>query len=236
MQNIRIQFGWSTIYEYIQSLLFFENNLLYLHFVNLIYLSLIFSFIAYCLFFNKSIFYKIASLNLILFSFLDNFGVGGGGNAFLQIQMLGKVDIAFGVIFSLTYLFFLYDIFNKTYSKKSFLLLNFFVLYSIQLKVFGLYLLMPYSFYLYRLIKEKIKISKLVKSNSIAILLGIFYLFKNFIVSGCFIFPLSATCVPSISWANIDRVKVFSDGVGIVMKIILLLSFLTTLKIGLRFG
>ena len=213
MQNIRIQFGWSTIYEYIQSLLFFENNLLYLHFVNLIYLSLIFSFIAYCLFFNKSIFYKIASLNLILFSFLDNFGVSGGGNAFLQIQMLGKVDIAFGVIFSLTYLFFLYDIFNKTYSKKSFLLLNFFVLYSIQLKVFGLYLLMPYSFYLYRLIKEKIKISELVKSNSIAILLGILYLFKNFIVSGCFIFPLSATCVPNISWANIDRVKVFSDGV-----------------------
>ena len=32
-------------------------------------------------------------------------------------------------------------------------------------------------------------------------------------MSGCFIFPLSATCVPSVSWANIDRVKVFSDGV-----------------------
>ena len=86
-------------------------------------------------------------------------------------------------------------------------------MYSIQLKVFGLYLLLPYSFYLYKLIKEKIKISELVKSNSIAILLGILYLFKNFIVSGCFIFPLSATCVPTISWANIDRVKVFSDGV-----------------------
>ena len=127
--------------------------------------------------------------------------------------MLGKVDVAFGVIFSITYLFLIHDIFKNTYSKENFTLLTIFALFSVQLKIFGIYLFIPYCFYLFKLLKQNNSIYKLAKTNIATLILGALFLLKNFLVSGCFIFPLSISCIPNIAWASIERVHDFSNGV-----------------------
>ena len=214
LSNAYTTYGWSTIYEYIQAVFFYKDNLVFLHYLNLIFFNLMYSFIFYFVFINQNLYYKLIGLNLLLFSFLDNFGIGGGGNAFIQIQMIGKVDIAFGVVFSLTYFLFLHDVIKNEYKRTNFFYLSFLVLFCIQLKVFGVYLLVPYIFYFFKLSKlNDNSLLLVIKQNLLAIFLGIAYLVKNILISGCLIFPLSSSCLTNLIWADAKTIRVFSEGV-----------------------
>ena len=99
MVNIFWPFGMSSIYEYISSILWFKDSLIYLHFLSLIYLHFFFCFLYFQLFKSGSKNLKYASLFILVFSFLDNFGFEGGRNGFIYIQEIGKQDIAVAILF-----------------------------------------------------------------------------------------------------------------------------------------
>ena len=66
----------------------------------------------------KSKYFFNASFFIIFFGILDNFGVGGGSNGFLEIQMVGKPDIVFAVTYFLISLFLIYGIYKQDPSSK----------------------------------------------------------------------------------------------------------------------
>ena len=100
--NIFWPFGMSSIYEYISSMLWFNNSLIYLHFLNLIFLQFLFSFIFYHLFNSTNKNFKFASIFLVIFSIFDNFGISGGRNGFVYIQEIGKQDTTVAILFCIT--------------------------------------------------------------------------------------------------------------------------------------
>ena len=51
-------------------------------------------FICYHIIFKRNLYFFNLSLFVLIFGILDNFGIGGGSNGFLEIQMVGKPDIA----------------------------------------------------------------------------------------------------------------------------------------------
>ena len=86
--NIFWPFGMSSIYEYISSVLWLEETLIYLHFLSLIFIHFLYSFLFFNIFSSKNLVFKNGSLLFIIFSILDNFGFSGGRNGFIYIQSI----------------------------------------------------------------------------------------------------------------------------------------------------
>ena len=61
-----------------------------------------FSFIFIHLFNTKNSNLKYSSLMLLIFSFIDNFGISGGRNGFIYIQEIGKQDTAVAILYCIT--------------------------------------------------------------------------------------------------------------------------------------
>ena len=194
--NFNIWFSWSSLYEYISSYFWLNENLILLHYLNLIFLSLFYSFLYFQISKKTSNFLKYSSLNVLFFGLLDNFGIQGGGNGFLYIQTIGKPDLAFTVIFYITFVLFINSIIKKDYEVSNFITLLYLSLFSIQLKAFGFYILPLVFYFLYKLPEFKIIFLK-VKT---LIVLAFIWLIKNVIISGCLIFPINLSCFSSLSW------------------------------------
>lgn len=194
--NFNMWFSWSSLYEYISSYFWLNNNFILLHFLNLIFLSLFYSFLFYHILNKTSNFLKYSSLNVLIFGLLDNFGIQGGGNGYLYIQSVGKPDLAFTVIFYLTFIFFIDSILNEDFTLSNYIVLLYMSFFSIQLKAFGFYILPLVIYYLIKLPKVK----SLVTNVKTLISLTFIWLLKNIIISGCMIFPLSISCFSSLSW------------------------------------
>lgn len=212
LSNLYIAYGWSTLYEYILSNFWFGNNFLALHFVNITFFTFLYNFIFYNLIFNKDLLLKLISINIVLYSFLDNFGIKGGANGFVNIQMVGKPDEAAGILFFITFSLLMRDYLKNEYSVKNFLLLSTLSLFAFQIKVVSSYLIFPLVLYLFKL-KNK-KFSKLQFSFFLYLLSNlIFFGLKNIAISGCYLFPIHQTCINSLSWTNSIEVQNFSKGV-----------------------
>ena len=113
--NIFWPFGMSSIFEYLSSILWFQDSLIYLHFLKIIFSHFFFSFIFFHLFNSKSKNLKYASFFLILFAIFDNFGISGGRNGFIYIQEIGKQDTAVAILYCITSLLILDSIQQKKY-------------------------------------------------------------------------------------------------------------------------
>jgi hypothetical protein len=212
LSNLYIAYGWSTIYEYILSNFWFGNNFLALHFINITFFTFFYNFIFYNLTFNKDLFLKLISINIVIYSFLDNFGVKGGANGFVNIQMVGKPDEAAGILFFVSFLLLMRDYLKNQFSIKNFLLVSTLSLFAFQIKIVSSYLVIPLFFYLFKL---KIKnFSKIQLSYFLYLLSNLaFFVLKNTAISGCLIFPIHQTCINSLSWTDSKNVQYFSKGV-----------------------
>tara|TARA_B100000161_G_scaffold45655_1_gene28694 strand:+ start:212 stop:1846 length:1635 start_codon:yes stop_codon:yes gene_type:complete len=210
LSNIYPPFGFSSLNEYILSSFWIGNNFMYLHFLNLAFLSLFFAFLYNFIFVSEIKFYKYGAIFVILYGFLDNFGLNGGRNGFLSIQGVGKVDNNFSIIFVLSSIFCLYIIKSKDITKTDFIIINFFVLFLIQLKVYGVIIIFLYLFIFFRFIKEQ-KFLILFKSTIFPLFIGVLWLLKNVSISGCFFYPVKITCFKNFSWYSKDIDKLIID-------------------------
>ena len=215
LSNVYAGYGWSTIYEYIQANFWFNKNFIYLHYINVSFFISFYQFIYSCIFSSKNNFLRIASVNLLLFGFLDNFGFGGGGNTFLLFQTIGKPDLTSGIIFTITGLIlFKFLLFNEKINSVDFFFVSLFALFAFQLKILNsilIFLLIPFVFIYVK--QNNLSLFSTLKSNFMILVVFVFYLIKNVIITGCVIFPISYTCLTNASWSNKDYVKNYAEGV-----------------------
>tara|TARA_X000000368_G_scaffold196337_1_gene154932 strand:+ start:1461 stop:3107 length:1647 start_codon:yes stop_codon:yes gene_type:complete len=205
MSNLHIRYGFSSISEYINSFFWLENNFLLVHFVNLIFVTVYYFLLFWILKYSDDSKLKLFSILVLFYGLLDNFGLEGGKNGYFEIDLIGKQDSAFGIMYLATNLFiYLYLIKLKTISKFEFSVLLFFTLFTIQLKLFGFTLLIGIL-----LLITKYENIRKIKIYLPPFIIGLIWSLKNFLISSCFIFPIEITCFNS-KWLNNDAAKIQS--------------------------
>ena len=95
--NIYGAFGVSSIYEYLSAFLWFDNSFILVHFLNIIFVGFLYTFLYYNLSKNKNLAMYSGSFFIVLYSIFDNVGFGGGRNGFITIQSIGKQDLSISV-------------------------------------------------------------------------------------------------------------------------------------------
>ena len=92
--------------------------------------------------------------------------------------------------------------------------MSLFALFAFQLKILNsilIFLLIPFVFIYVR--QNNLSFFSTLKSNFMILPVFVFYLIKNVIITGCVIFPISYTCLTSVSWSNKDYIKNYAEGV-----------------------
>lgn len=209
LTNLHGRFGFSSIYDYISSLLWVgKNNFINLHYLNLIFLVIFFNFLIINVTIKNNTFLYYSSIFVTLFGLLDNFGFSGGRNGFLYIEGIGKQDVAFAVVFFITTLLYINAILLEDFNKKSLIMLSILTLFSIQIRVIGLSLLIFFVYYIYKLMKlNKLNI---LKYSFFQLLIGFFWIIKNLIISGCIFYPVEITCKLNLNWYINNQAKIES--------------------------
>ena len=92
--------------------------------------------------------------------------------------------------------------------------MSLFALFAFQLKILNsilIFLLIPFVFIYVK--QNNLSFFSTLKSNFMILVVFVFYLIKNVIITGCVIFPISYTCLTSVSWSNKDYIKNYAEGV-----------------------
>ena len=208
--NIYSVFGVSSIYEYISSFLWFDKTFILLHFVNIVFIGLFYQFIIEGVLNHPNNHIKNAFSMILIFSLLDNFGFGGGRNGYLYIQSVGKQDVAIAIIYFLVSIFILYSLKEKKFSNNEIVFLTLVLLFLYQLKISSAPIFFLFLMYIYFYTKEK-NFKKILKALLPATILGILWILKSIIHSGCIIFPLTSSCFKSLDWVYIDYLKAVQE-------------------------
>ncbi len=212
MVNIFWPFGMSSVNEYISSVLWFDTSFILLHFLTLFFIHFFYIFIGNNILSLKNANLKAASYFLLLFSFLDNFGMSGGRNGFLYIQGIGKQDIAVAVLFAFVSLVILNSIKNTESNQIDFVLVSLLTFFIFQLKVSGVIIFFLYFIYCFYLIKNKILFSsQIIYLQLPTILFGIVWSVKSYLTTGCIIFPLELTCINNFDWYWVNSTKAYQE-------------------------
>ena len=215
ISNITWTYGYQSIFEYISSLFWIENNYVFLHFINVIFMILFFTFLANNLFQRENNFLFFSSLFILGFGILDNLGVDGGKNGFVAFQSIGKFDMSFSIIFFITSLLIFDSLKRNKFSNTDFHLIILLSLFAFQLKVFGVYLAFPLIYYLYY---YSISFSKLFKKTYTYLILFLLWLTKSLINTACLIYPIGFTCIKNLEWYTIGWVEHLIKDVRIFHK------------------
>ena len=200
LTNLHLRYGYSSIFEYISSNFWIiENNFILIHFLNLTFIVLFYNFIFCNLFESNNTHLKSFSIALLIFGFLDNFGINGGRNGYIDIEAITKYDTSFAIVYLLAFIILVNSIVENNFSKVEISVIVFLVVFSVQLRIFGASLFPIFLFWILKILRGN-NIKKLKASFSIgSLLLSLFFL-KNFFISGCLVFPISSTCFKSLPW------------------------------------
>jgi hypothetical protein len=198
--NLNFGYGFSSILEYLEAILWYPENLVFVFFINLIFHVLLFSFLFNSIYIGST-YLKVSSIFLVLFGFLDNFGYLGGANGFFKVQAIAKPDIPFAIAFIIISQLIISKIQNSAYLYRDIKLLSIATVFLVQIKLLGLYIGLLILYYLYQFNKNhKLEVKKFFTEIKISISLFLIWIFKNFLISGCFLFPLNFTCVKRVDW------------------------------------
>ena len=206
LTNLHSRFGHISIYQYISSN--YVNSLFQSNGV-LLPISLVPSFFfIYCYKrFKKDFKNKNLRLNSIIIFFFLIISI----YSFNRYSGWGN-DAQAHIFYYLSIIYFLDHIHHQN-NKDNFNKLITTCLFTFLIKPFYLIsCLMPLVFFL--LDKEKFKIIK-SKIFIFLILFSLLWFFKNFLISGCLIYPINSSCIESASWYNKDRTnKAAIEGEG----------------------
>lgn len=200
MVNIFWPFGMSSIYEYLSAILWFDKSFVLLHFLNLIFVQILYQFLFFQSLKSKFNSLKFVSIFILIYSILDNFGFEGGRNGFLYIQGVGKQDTAVGVLFFLLSIYMITAIKNKEINDLDFILCSLLVLFIYEIKVSSLMIFPLFIAYLFMMIKNKLTLSKTINYLSPALFFGALWFLKSILTTGCLVFPVNITCFESFDW------------------------------------
>jgi len=198
--NLHKRFGWISISQYLESLFYIEFINPYLILTPKIFFYFIFLF-NYFSFLRKKTNFKDFPLSyclciqLIIISVIKFSGYHGWDNDMMPIQ------ISFYIIFLLI------QIYEKR-NNKEFIVINKnkYIFLFIILSIYLFTLKISYSlfalFFLFLIffIRKYFKFKEISLSNYLLLLIPIFWLLKNFLISGCLIYPMKNTCL-DLQWS-----------------------------------
>jgi len=201
MVNIFWPFGMSSVYEYISSIFWLNDSLIYLHFISLIFIHFFFSFLYFQIFRSNNIKLRNSAIFITIFAFLDNFGLDGGRNGFIYIQEVGKQDMAVAILFLFASLILLNNINENQISKLDFVIISLVCFFIFELKVSGVFVFFLYFILITKLIRNKTyNLKEIIFYQLPVIIFGIIWSVKSLLTTSCLIFPLSFTCLKNLSW------------------------------------
>ena len=188
ISNINPYLGYSSIIEYINSTLWFENNYIFIHFIGIYIIASIFDLFFKFLKSNNSSYKNFAFLFLTI-GILDNFGFEGGRNGFLFIQEIFKYDHIFAAL-TLFFISYFFITFKESPNAENLNVLIFIFLFSAQTRFVG-HLLLIYFFVLLYKNKYQMKGRKLFAP----LFFYLIFVMKNILSSTCLWFPIQLTCL-----------------------------------------
>jgi hypothetical protein len=185
------RFGFSTLQDYINSILWTGNFILNKYLIGF-YLIIFFSFL-FDLNKNSSILNKI-----ILFSILVSLPFA---SRYFVLATL-KTDLALLVFLIIFYYFCLKYFLLENYDekKKYFQLVSLLLLLVIMSKSTGLISIIIFLVIVFNHLKSNFKLKELILSNYLIILILALWILKNFVISGCLIYPIEFSCFNFIEW------------------------------------
>ena len=199
--NLHSRYGYSSFIDYINSTTWVLDNFIYQHFTNIIFLVSIFLFIYISIFKNKFSYFRIPFIVLLGFGFLDNFGLNGGRNGFFDIEAISKQDNPFAVLFVILLIYTIqYFLVKESRNNFNLIIIIFLFIFSVQMRLFALFLAPLVLYILIKEFKEYKKSNTFLNYLIIFSFIGFNWILKNFIVSSCFFYPISFTCVTNTNW------------------------------------
>ena len=201
MVNIFWPLGMSSIYEYISSVLWFDSTFVLLHFLNLYFIHFFYLFISDNLINPRNRDIRNISFFILIYSLLDNFGIGGGRNGFLYIQGVGKQDVTVAVLFFYLSIVIFTKIKEKNITEGEIIILSFISFFMYQIKVSGVLIFYLYAILLFLAVKENnISLSKIILLHSPILIFASLWLIKSIFTTGCLIYPVNFTCYEGFDW------------------------------------
>ncbi len=210
--NIFWAFGMSSIYEYLSAILWNGNNFQFLAYLNIFFIHFFYQLITENIIKSKERLYRNSSIVILIFSVLDNFGLDGGRNGFIYFQGLPKQDMSVAIIFFFVSRFIFVSIIKKNITKIDLSILSFLILFLVQIKLNAVPIFILYLIFLILILKEKIlTFYEIIKSSSLAIIFGSIWVLKYYLTTGCYIFPVNATCKNNFSWYLYESTKSYEE-------------------------
>ena len=199
--NIHWAFGMSSIYEYVSAFFWLENSFILLHFLNLIFFHFLYLVLIDNLINSSNNILRNSSLFILLFSLFDNFGINGGRNGFLYVQGVTKQDIAVGVIFFILCRSIIVQIYKNKINEDDLFIVVLLSLLIIQIKLSSISIAFLLIYYLYFIFKNTdIRLSRIILNNIFSIIFGVLWITKQYLTTGCFIYPVNFTCRNDFDW------------------------------------
>jgi hypothetical protein len=199
--NIFWAYGMSSIYEYISAFLWIDTSFILIHFLTLIFIQTFYIYLIANLENSKYKELKFVSYFILVYSLFDNFGINGGRNGFLYIQGVTKQDMPVAVLIVIVSLSCLLILKHKKIKNIDIFTLFLISLFVVQIKLSSVvigYLLLIVLVFMYR---NKIKTFKEIISSIFLILPFLTaWIVKGYFTTGCFLFPLSSTCINNFDW------------------------------------
>jgi hypothetical protein len=208
--NIFWPYGIGSIYEYISAFFWFDETFILLHFLNLVFIIFFYSFCLEHLIKIKNSFLKFPILFIIIFSFLDNFGLNGGRNGFFYIQGVTASDLVVGILFFITSLNLITRLRDFKFDILEFHIFTILILFLVEIKLSVVFISVLLFIYLYKASSaEGWSFTDILKILSPYIVLSIVWTIKSILTTGCLVFPLNFTCLNFISWYEAGSTKKF---------------------------
>ena len=208
--NIYGAFGVSSLFEYVSSILWFDETFIFLHFLNILFIGIFYYFLSVNLLYKSSDFLKKASLVVIFYSILDNFGFGGGRNGFIYLQSVGNFDTSVAILFFIASILIIEAMLSNNFDHKNMKMFSLLTLFLIQLKVSALPILFAYVVYLVKYVRKN-TLYTFLNNNLLFIFLGFIWIIKSVIQTGCVVFPFSPLCFETLSWVDLNYIKTVQD-------------------------
>lgn len=210
--NIFWAYGIGSIYEYIGAFFWLDSSLQSLHFINLIFINTFFSFLFYHAVISKDSKYKYSSYFLIIFALLDNFGYNGGRNGFLYVEGVGAFDNIVGILIFFTIIFGLYSLSIKSINKFELYIISLLSLFSIQLKLSSFILVVIFLRIVYLFMNQNNEnIYRTSKLISINLIFFTSWMIKNYISTGCLVYPVNLTCINNFNWYRENSTLIYQN-------------------------
>ncbi len=192
LSNINPYLGYSSINEYINSLLWLDNNYILIHFISLYILGSLFELIYKFIRSDSEFLNKLGYIFLAI-GILDNFGLGGGRNGFIFIQETFKNDHIFSSL-SLIVLLLFFVTYKSLNDEIGITLLLIVFVFTLQTRFIGHLFFILFIFLIFK--KRKIPLKK----NLLTFIFYSLFVLKNIFYSSCLWFPVSFTCLKIVPW------------------------------------